>query len=188
MRILQFKKEHLLYKKMKIKYFDDILIVECDKYKYANHFKNMKGKWIDVNGKNQFAVTKDYESDLIKIVDEINGDDTEIQKYNNNLTMKVKEEYYKSFDSKPINFGELKADKKSIRSLSSSTYASSSSDGFPSPKTPGKEKSEGGGDVDGDGEEGESGEEEEDEDDDFEYIFEKLEELEKRIKKLEKRR
>jgi hypothetical protein len=169
---------------MKIKYYDDILIVECDKYKYANHFKNMKGKWIDVNGKNQFAVTKEFETDLRKIVDEINGDDTEIQKYNNNLTMKVKEEYYKSFDSKPINFGELKGDKKSIRSLSSSTYASSSSDGFPSPKTPGKEeKSEG-----GRGEEDDEEEEEEDEDDDIEYIFEKLEELEKRIQKLEKRR
>lgn len=163
---------------MKIKYYDDILIVECDKYKYSNHFKNLKGKWIDVNGKNQFAVTKEFETDLCKIVDEINGDDTEIQKYNNNLTMKVKEEYYKSFDSKPINFGELKGDKKSIRSLSSSTYASSSSDGFPSPKTPGK----------GEGEEEEGEEEDEDEDDDIEYIFDKLEELEKRIQKLEKRR
>lgn len=164
---------------MKIKCFDDILIVECDKYKYADTFKTLKGKWIDVNGKNQFAVTKEFESELRKIVDTINGDDSEIQKYNKNLTMKVKEEYYKSFDSKPINFGELKGDKKSIRSLSSSTYASSSSDGFPSPKTPGKEKSEG---------EDDESDDEDDEDDDIEYLLEKVEELEKRIQKLEKRR
>jgi hypothetical protein len=161
---------------MKIKCFDDILIVECDKYKHADTFKTLKGKWIDVNGKNQFAVTKEFESELRKIVDTINGDDSEIQKYNKNLTMKVKEEYYKSFDSKPINFGELKGDKKSIRSLSSSTYASSSSDGFPSPKTPGKEKSD------------DESDEEDDEDSDIEYLLEKVEELEKRIQKLEKRR
>jgi hypothetical protein len=165
---------------MKIKCFDDILIVECDKTKHADTFKSLKGKWIDVNGKNQFAVTKDNEAELRKIVNDINGDDSEIQKYNKNLTMKVKQEYYKSFDSKPINFGELKGEKKMIRSLSSSTYASSSSDGFPSPKTPGKEKSE--------GEDDESDDEEDDDDDDIEYLLEKVEELEKRIQKLEKRR
>ena len=160
---------------MKIKYYDDILIVECDKHKYSHHFKTLKGKWIDVNGKNHFAVTKEYENLLNKIVDDINTEEcnNEVQKYNNNLTLKVKEEYYKSFNSKPINFGELKgSEKRSRHSLSSSSYGgSSSSDGFPSPETPGKEK-----------------EDDEDEDDDFQYIFEKLEELEKRLEKVEQQR
>ena len=165
---------------MEIKCYDgDILIVECNRYKYSKRFRNLKGKWVDISGKNHFAVAKKYEDKLIEIVNdikkEIEGSDS---KYIKPESLKLKEEYYKSFNCKPINFlSELKLDsttkKKSIGSLSSSSYGSSSSDGFPSPETPGKK-------TDDDSEE-------EDDDVDVEFILDKLHELEKRIVKLEKR-
>ena len=163
---------------MEIKCYDeDILIVKCNRYKYSSHFKTLKGKWIDIKGKNHFAISKKYESDLQKIVDDIKTDE-ETSKYSRNDVLKIKEEYYKSFDCKPINFGgELNCSnrsKKSVGSLSSSSYGdcSSSSDGFPSPETPGKKEEE---------------DEEEDDDIDFEFMMDKLCELEKRIEKLEKK-
>ena len=171
---------------MKIKSYDDILIVECNRQKYSKRFKHIKGKWIDINGKNQFAVAKEFEKDFQKVVDEINSEEKQINKYNNNISLKVKEEYYKSFNCKPENFGfgELELSKddgdRSIGSLSSSSYGSSSSDGFPSPETPGKEKDD---DDDDDDEE-----DEEDEEDDLEYVMDKLSELEKRIEKLERKK
>ena len=169
---------------MEIKcYDDDILIIECNRFKYSKRFQNLKGKWIDINGKNHFAVGKKYESELTRIVDDINKEkETEKEhekesKYNNTESLKLKEEYYKSFNCKPIDFSsELKVgSKKSIGSLSSSSYGSSSSDGFPSPETPGKKASDDDDDDDDDDEL------------DLEYIIDKLHELEKRIMKLEKR-
>ena len=171
---------------MKIKSYDDILIVECNRQKYSKRFNHIKGKWIDINGKSQFAVSKEFEKEFQEIVDEINSEEKQVNKYNNNIALKVKEEYYKSFNCKPENFGfgELELSKdddgdRSIGSLSSSSYGSSSSDGFPSPETPGKEKDEDDDDDDDD---------EEEEEDDFEYVMDKLNELEKRIEKLERKK
>ena len=109
------------------------------------------------------------------IVDDINKKDVVVNKYNNNIEMKIKEEYYKSFNSRPINFSaELKRrSKTSAVSLSSSVYdddTSSSSDGFPSPGTPGKKKKSEGDD---------------DEEDDLDFIINKMNELEERIERLE---
>jgi len=166
---------------MEIKCYDgDILIVECNRYKYSKRFQNLKGKWIDISGKNHFAVAKKYEDELTDIVNDIKKEieDTESSKYSKPESLKLKEEYFKSFNCKPINFlSELKLDsttkKKSIGSLSSSSYGSSSSDGFPSPETPGKKSDD--------------DSEEDDDDVDVEFILDKLHELEKRIAKLEKR-
>ena len=163
---------------MEIKCYDgDILIVECNRHKYSKRFKNLKGKWIDISGKNHFAIAKKYEDELSEIVYEITNEikDSE-SKYSNPESLKLKEEYFKSFNCKPINFlSELKLDsmskKKSIGSLSSSSYGSSSSDGFPSPETPGKKDDD----------------DDDDDEVDVEYILDKLHELEKRIVKLEKR-
>lgn len=164
---------------MEIKCYDgDILIVECNRYKYSKRFRNLKGKWIDISGKNHFAVAKKYEDELTEIVNDIKSEIEDSQsKYSKPESLKLKEEYFKSFNCKPINFlSELKLDsttkKKSIGSLSSSSYGSSSSDGFPSPETPGKKSDD---------------DSEDDEDVDVEFILDKLHELEKRIVKLEKR-
>jgi hypothetical protein len=167
---------------MEIKcYDDDILIIECNRLKYSSRFQTLKGKWIDINGKNHFAVGKKYEAELSSIVEDIKKEKEKEHekesKYNNTESLKLKEEYYKSFNCKPIDFNnELKvgSGKKSIGSLSSSSYGSSSSDGFPSPETPGKK--------------GEDEYEDDDDDElDLEFIIDKLHELEKRIMKLEKR-
>lgn len=165
---------------MEIKCYDsDILIVECNRYKYSKRFRNLKGKWIDISGKNHFAVAKKYEDELTEIVNDIKKEiEDSVSKYSKPESLKLKEEYYKSFNCKPINFlSELKLDsttkKKSIGSLSSSSYGSSSSDGFPSPETPGKKSDD--------------DSEDDDEDVDVEFILDKLHELEKRIVKLEKR-
>ena len=169
---------------MQIKYYDDVLMVECDKFRYAKYFESIKGKWVDIKGKNHFAVGKENEAELQKVLEEIKKVDEEphdknIKKYHNSK-LKEKVEYYKSFNSKPINFTNLKVDdgdkKSPVHSLSSSSYGDDdeSSDGFPSPNTPGKKEEE----------------EEEDGDfeDDLEYIFQKLEELEKRLERLESKK
>ena len=163
---------------MEIKCYDNILIVECNRHKNIKYFNSLSnGKWIDINGKNHFAITNslDNEGALQKIISRIKDEDGKIVDKYNNMAIKVKEEYYKSFDCKPINFnfeGELKpkvnnnrSDKSSMGSLSSSVYDTSSSDGFPSPGTPGTKT--------------------EDDDDDLQYIIRKLQELEDRIENLE---
>lgn len=165
---------------MEIKCYDGILIVECNRHKNVKYFNSLShGKWIDINGKNHFAVTYTNENEeaLKKIVATIDVEDNKVVDKYNNISIKIKEEYYKSFDCKPVNFNfnaELQVkeeDKRSVGSLASSTYDTSSSDGFPSPVTPGKKKED---NNDGD-----------DSDDDFQYIFKKLQELEERIEHLE---
>lgn len=164
---------------MQIKYYDDVLMVECDKFKYSKYFESLKGKWVDIKGRNHFAVGKENELELSKVVDEIKkAEDLEEKKYikkYNNTALRQKEEYYKSFSCKPINFGNLKVDETTTaHSLSSSSHGGDddeSSDGFPSPRTPGKNHEE--------------EDDDDEEDDDFEYIFEKLEEFEKRLARLE---
>lgn len=163
---------------MEIKCYDGILIVECNRHKYVKYFNSLShGKWIDINGKNHFAITYSNENEeaLKKIVATIETEDNKVVDKYNNISIKIKEEYYKSFDCKPVNFNfnaELQSkeeDKRSVGSLSSSVYdTTSSSDGFPSPVTPGKTKDDG-----------------DDSDDDFQYIFKKLQELEERIEHLE---
>lgn len=157
---------------MEIKNYDDMIVLECSREKYSHLFQPLMSdsKWIDINGKNFFATTVNNFVRLRMIVDDINKKDVVVNKYNNNIEMKIKEEYYKSFDSRPINFSaELKRrSKNSAVSLSSSVYDDSSSDGFPSPGTPGKKKSEGG-----------------DEEDDLDFIINKMNELEERIERLE---
>ena len=168
---------------MEIKcYDDDILIIECNRLKYSSRFQTLKGKWVDINGKNHFAIGKKYEAELSGIVDEIKKEKEKEHekesKYNNTESLKLKEEYYKSFNCKPIDFNnELKVggSKKSIGSLSSSSYGSSSSDGFPSPETPGKKCTD------------DENDDDDDDELDLEFIIDKLHELEKRIMKLEKR-
>jgi hypothetical protein len=165
-------------KKMEIKNYDDMIVVECNRDKFAYLFEPpmSESKWIDINGKNFFATSITNFAQLRIIVDEINKRNVVVNKYNNNLEMKIKEEYYKSFDSRPINFSaELKRrrSKTSAKSLSSSVYdddTSSSSDGFPSPGTPGKKKNSEGDDE---------------EEDDLDYLINKMNELEERIEKLE---
>lgn len=176
---LLFKKRWLIIKKMEIKNYDDMIVVECNRDKYSHLFQSLMSdsKWIEINGKNFFATSITNNVQLLIIVDDINKRDIVVNKYNNNLEMKIKEEYYKSFDSRPMNFSaELKRrSKRSVVSLSSSVYddddTTSSSDGFPSPGTPGikKNKKEG----------------EEEEEDELEYIINKMNELEERIEKLE---
>jgi len=160
---------------MEIKNYDDMIVLECSREKYSHLFEPLMSdsKWIDINGKNFFATSITNFVRLRMIVDDINKKDVVVNKYNNNIELKIKEEYYKSFDSHPINFSaELKRrrSKTSAVSLSSSVYdddTSSSSDGFPSPGTPGKKKSD------------------EDEEDDLEFIINKMNELEERIERLE---
>ena len=162
---------------MEIKNYDDMIVVECNREKYSHLFQLLMSdsKWIDINGKNFFATTVNNFVRLRMIVDDINKKDVVVNKYNNNIEMKIKEEYYKSFNSRPINFSaELKRrSKTSAVSLSSSVYdddTSSSSDGFPSPGTPGKKKKSEGDD---------------DEEDDLDFIINKMNELEERIERLE---
>lgn len=162
---------------MEIKNYDDMIVVECNREKYSHLFQPLMSdsKWIDINGKNFFATTVNNFVRLRMIVDDINKKDVVVNKYNNNIEMKIKEEYYKSFNSRPINFSaELKRrSKTSAVSLSSSVYdddTSSSSDGFPSPGTPGKKKKSEGDD---------------DEEDDLDFIINKMNELEERIERLE---
>lgn len=161
---------------MEIKNYDDMIVVECNRDKFAHLFQPLmaNSKWININGKSFFATSITNFVQLRIIVDEINMKDIVIDKYNNNIEMKIKEEYYKSFDSRPINFSaELKRrSKRSHVSLSSSVYdddTTSSSDGFPSPGTPGVKKKE----------------IEDDDEDDLDYIINKMNELEERIEKLE---
>lgn len=160
---------------MKIKSYDDIILVECDKKKHYYLFDTLEGgKWIDIDGKSQFAISRSFEEQLTKIVNNFNNQNPKLDKYNKDVSLIAKEEYFKSFDStKPVDFSRINT-KKSISSLSSSTYDESSSDGFPSPRTPGKHDTE-----------EEDDEEEEEGNEEFEFIIEKLEELEKRIERLE---
>lgn len=162
---------------MKVKSYDDIILVECERKKHYHLFDMLEGgKWIDIDGKSQFAISKAFEDQLVKIIDNYEKENPKLDKYNKDASSIAKEEFYKSFDSKkPINFKLLnnRSGRKSINSLSSSTYDSSSSDGFPSPRTPGKDESD------------EDEEEEEEGDEDLEFIYEKLEELEKRLERLE---
>lgn len=160
---------------MEIKNYDDMIVVECNRDKYSHLFQPLMSdsKWIEINGKNFFATSITNFVQLRTIVDDINKRDVVVDKYNNNIEMKIKEEYYKSFDSRPINFSaELKRrSKRSAVSLSSSVYdddTSSSSDGFPSPGTPGKKTKD-----------------DDDEEDDLDYLINKMNELEERIEKLE---
>ena len=162
---------------MEIKSYDDMIVLECNRDKYCHLFRPLmtNSKWIEINGKNFFATTIDNYSQLRLIVEEIKRNNVVIDKYNNNMEMKIKEEYYKSFDSRPLNFSaELKRrrSKTSTKSLSSSVYdddTSSSTDGFPSPGTPGKKSSKN----------------DDEEDDELEYIINKINELEERVEKLE---
>jgi hypothetical protein len=164
---------------MEIKNYDDMIVVECNEDKLRDRFNRLltgKSRWIQISGKSFFATTMDNYQALRLIVDEINSLDDVVLKYNSKLEMRLKEEYYKSFDCRPLHFSaELrKRSKKSMKSLSSSVYdddTTSSSDGFPSPGTPGVKQKK---DRDDD-----------DEVDNLEYIIDKLNELEDRIEKLE---
>lgn len=164
---------------MKIKSYDDIILVECDKKKHYYLFESLEGgKWIEIDGKSQFAISKSAEEQVTKIINLYTTQNPKLDKYNKDASLIAKEEYYKSFDSKkPIDFNKINT-KKTIRSLSSSVYDSSSSDGFPSPRTPGR--------CDTSEEDGGDDDDEEDEDnEELDFIVEKLEELEKRIERLE---
>lgn len=166
---------------MEIKNYDDMIVVECNEDKLKDRFNRLltgKSRWIEISGKSFFATTMDNYQSLRLIVDEINSLEDVVSKYNSNLEMRLKEEYYKSFDCRPLHFSaELrKRSKKSLKSLSSSVYdddTTSSSDGFPSPGTPGVKHKK---DRDDD-----------DEVDNLEYIIDKLNELEDRIEKLEEK-
>jgi hypothetical protein len=165
---------------MEIKNYDDMIVVECNKDKFGHLFTPLllKGsKWIDISGKNFFATTIDNYSQLKLIVDNISRSDIVVDKYNSNIELKLKEEYYKSFDCRPLHFSaELRRNRRSktsAKSLSSSVYDdddTSSSDGFPSPGTPGRKKRD---------------DDDDDSQSDLDYIINKINELEERIEKLE---
>lgn len=163
---------------MEIKNYDDMIVVECNKDKFGHLFSPLMSrgsKWINISGKNFFATTINNYAQLKLIVDDMNRKDVTVDKYSSNIELKLKEEYYKSFDCHPLNFSaELRRrSKKSSKSLSSSVYDDddTSSDGFPSPGTPGiKKRRE---------------DDEEEEEADLEYIINKINELEERIEKLE---
>jgi hypothetical protein len=165
---------------MEIKNYDDMIVVECsNKDKFGPLFTPLmhKGsKWIQISGKNFFATTIDNYTHLKMIVENIQKTDDAVDKYNS-IDLKLKEEYYKSFDCRPLHFSaELRRrSRKSSKSLSSSVYddETSSSDGFPSPGTPGKKRTQ---DDDDDDDDSHS---------DLEYIINKINELEDRIDKLE---
>lgn len=164
---------------MKVKSYDDIILIDCERKKHYHLFDMLEGgKWIDIDGKSQFAISRVFEEQVLKIIENYEKENPKLDKYNKDVSIIAKEEFYKSFDSKkPVNFNKLNTIKKSIGSLSSSTYdSSSSSDGFPSPRTPGRESDE---------EDGDEDEEDGDVNEDIEFLFEKIEELEKRIERLE---
>lgn len=142
-------------------YNDDFYIVECDKNKFHDFFEPIGAK----SYKSGFLISRDNENQLKKIINFINirengkprkqqtrfrreySDDEEedVKKVENKVKYKKSDpkSYYKSFNSKPVDFKKINRfdnsdEEEDEDNYSSSSHHSSSSDGFPSPSTPGR--------------------------------------------------
>jgi hypothetical protein len=142
---------------------DDFYIVECDKDKFHDFFEPIGAK----SYKSGFLISRDNENQLKKIINFINirengkprkqqtrfrreysddnEEDDDVKKVENKVKYKKSDpkSYYKSFNSKPVDFKKINRLDNSDNSdddddYSSSSHHSSSSDGFPSPSTPGR--------------------------------------------------
>jgi hypothetical protein len=117
------------------KFDKDLLVVACEKEKYENFFDVLDGEWLEHNDQTHFFVSVSKECELQKIIDFINIEELK----NSSVKYICPQTYYKSFASKPVDFKkihDIDCD-DSCSSYSSSSYGTSSSDGFPSPETPG---------------------------------------------------
>jgi len=120
-----------------LKFDKDLLVVVCDKEKFENFLNVLDGEWLEHNDQTHFFVSVEKECELQKIIDFINIEELK------NSSIKYESEgiqtYYKSFASKPVDFKKIHdiEEDDTCSSYSSSSYGTSSSDGFPSPETPG---------------------------------------------------
>ena len=164
---------------------DNYFHVNCDKRKYQDFFTQIGAK----KCADGFIVPKDKELQLQKIIDFINMKDNsksrkEQSKYHREHSDNEEEvskktvvgtnakyknsdpqTYYKSFNTKPVDFKKIHrydTENESDEEYSSSSHNSSSTDNFPSPSTPGNKHRQ-----------------------ELNEIYECISEMQKRIKNLE---
>lgn len=134
-------------------------LVTCENMKkYEDFFIPLGAKWVRDSEISGFLIPKEKELQLKKIINFINikenaksrkmqhkyhraVSDSEDEDSDKDGRKKYKKSdpktYYKSFDSKPVNFKNINRDDDSEDEYSSSsTYEDSSSDNYPSPGTP----------------------------------------------------
>lgn len=143
-------------------YSKESFIISCNKEKHQDFIETLEGVWTSDNS--GYIVKKEKESQIVKILNYLNmlenakprkfqtkyhREDSEDEYEEKETKVSSKKyskpdpmTYYKSFSSKPVDFAKIHKrtteDSDEDSEYSSSSYATSSSDGFPSPSSPKK--------------------------------------------------